>query len=96
MAASNTRKTFFSQKMSVAKGEVVRLRKTKTNTNTQKRNRCSTGTLPSEAEDEKGGAKEGGHSVPERGGGPSGTEVETEPEGSSQGQQLACHKIDLE
>lgn len=29
------------------------------------------------------------------GGGPAGTEVETEPEGSGQGKQLACHKVHL-
>lgn len=52
-------------------------------------------TLPSEAEDEEGDAEDGGHSVPEQGGGPAGTEVEPEPEGSSQGQQLAGHKIHL-
>lgn len=56
----------------------------------------SAGTLPSEAEEEKGAAEDGGHSVPGSGGGPAGTEVETEPEGNSQGQQLACHKIHLE
>lgn len=56
----------------------------------------STGTLPSEAEDEKGHAEDGGHSVPEQGGGPAGTEVETEAEGSSQAQQLTCHKIHLQ
>lgn len=55
----------------------------------------STGTLPSEAEDEKGHAEDGGHSVPGQGGGPAGTEVETEPEGSGQGKQLAGHKIHL-
>lgn len=54
-----------------------------------------TGTLPSKAEEEKGNAEDGGHSVPDHGGGPAGTEVEPEPEGSSQGQQLACHKIHL-
>lgn len=31
----------------------------------------------------------------DQGGGPAGTEVETEPEGSGQGKQLACHKVHL-
>lgn len=52
-------------------------------------------TVPSKAEDEKGDAKESGHSVPDQGIGMAGTEVETKPEGSSQGKQLACHKIHL-
>lgn len=56
----------------------------------------STGTSPSEAEDEQSDAEDGGHSVPEQGGGPAGAEGETEPEGSSQGQQLAGHEIHLE
>lgn len=54
-----------------------------------------TGSLPAEAEDEKGRADGGGHGVSEPGGGPAGTEVETEPEGSGQGTQLACHKVHL-
>lgn len=55
----------------------------------------TTATLPAKAEDEKGHANGGGHGVPDQGGGPAGTEVETEPEGGSQGQQLACHKVHL-
>lgn len=54
-----------------------------------------TGSLPAEAEDEEGRADDGGHGVSEPGGGPAGTEVETEPEGSGQGTQLACHKVHL-
>lgn len=55
----------------------------------------ASGALPSEAEGERGHAKDGGHSVPGQGGGPAGTEVETEPEASGQSQQLTCHKIHL-
>lgn len=54
-----------------------------------------TGCLPAEAEDEKGRANDGGHGVSQQGGGPAGTEVETEPEGSGQGQQLACDEVHL-
>ncbi len=51
--------------------------------------------IPSKAEDEKGNAKESGHSVPDQGIGMAGTEVETKPEGSSKGKQLARQKIHL-
>lgn len=54
-----------------------------------------TGSLPAEAEDEEGRANDGGHGVSEQGGGPAGAQVETEPEGSGQGKQLACHKVHL-
>lgn len=52
--------------------------------------------LPSEAEDEEGDAKEGGHSMPDQGSAAAGAEVETEPEGSSQGKQLTRQKIHLD
>lgn len=52
-------------------------------------------SVPSKAEDEKGNAKESGHSMPDEGTGMSRTEVETKPEGSSQSKQLACQKIHL-
>lgn len=52
-------------------------------------------TVPSEAEDEKGNAKESGHSMPDQGIGMARTEVETKPEGSNQGKQLARQKIHL-
>lgn len=53
-------------------------------------------TLPSKAEDEEGNAKEGGHSMPDQGSAAAGAEVETEPEGSSQGKQLTRQKIHLD
>lgn len=52
-------------------------------------------TVPSKAEDEKGNAKESGHSVPDQGVGMAGAEVEAKPESSSQGKQLARQKIHL-
>lgn len=52
-------------------------------------------TVPSKAEDEQGDAEEGGHGVPDQGAGMAGTEVETKPEGSSQGKQLTRQKIHL-
>ena len=51
--------------------------------------------VPSEAEDKKGNAQESGHSVSDQGIGVPGTEVETKPEGSSQGKQLAGQKVHL-
>lgn len=51
--------------------------------------------VPSEAEDEKGDAEESCHSMSDQGIGMAGTEVETKPEGSSQGKQLARQKIHL-
>lgn len=51
--------------------------------------------LPAKAEDEKGNAEESGHSMPHHGTGMFWTEVETKPEGSSQGKQLAGQKIHL-
>lgn len=55
----------------------------------------TTASLPAKAEDEKGHANGDGHDMPDQGRDPVGTEVETEPEGSDQGQQLACHKVHL-
>lgn len=52
-------------------------------------------TVPSETEDEKGNAKESGHSVPDHGIGMARIEVETKPEGSSKSKQLARQKIHL-
>lgn len=52
-------------------------------------------TVPSKAEDEKGDAKESGHNVPDQGIGMVRTEVETKPEGSSQGEKLTRQKIHL-
>lgn len=52
-------------------------------------------TVPSKAEDEKGNSKESGDSVPDQGVGVARAEVETKPEGSSQGEELACQKIHL-
>lgn len=52
-------------------------------------------SVPSEAEDEKGNAKESGHSMPDEGVGMSRTEVEAKPEGSGQGKQLARQEIHL-
>lgn len=52
-------------------------------------------TLPSKAEDEKGHAQESGHRMPDQGSAAAGTEVEAEPEGSSQGEQLTRQKIHL-
>lgn len=51
--------------------------------------------IPSKAEDEKGNAEEGGHSMPDQRVGVARTEVETKPEGGGQGKQLTCQKIHL-
>lgn len=51
--------------------------------------------VPSKAEDEEGNAEESGHSVSDQWVGMVGTEVEAEPEGSSQGKQLTCQKVHL-
>lgn len=57
---------------------------------------CETASyIPSKAEGEKSDAKDCGNSMPDQGTGMTGTEVEAKPEGSSQGKQLACHKINL-
>lgn len=52
-------------------------------------------SVPAKAEDEKGNAEEGGHGMPDERVGMSGTEVEAEPEGSGQGEQLARQEIHL-
>lgn len=52
-------------------------------------------SVPSKAEDEKGDAEESRHSMSDEGIGMAGTEVETKPEGSSQGEQLTGQKIYL-
>lgn len=51
--------------------------------------------VPSKAENKEGYAEEGGHCMSDQRIGVARTEVETKPEGSSQSEQLASHKVHL-
>lgn len=50
---------------------------------------------PAKTEESQVGAQQGGHHMSDEGTGLAGMEVDPEPDGHQQGEQLTCHKVNL-